>query len=399
MNTETDPEFDPFATDKAAGRGGLLAMVAWLGLLLALAVAAWNGWQWWLARTATNLGAQQQIALGSLEATQAELDRRLAELRARLEQVEQSGLETGLDDLAARISANSSVTGAHRERLESLEQEQAAQVQRTAALESALAALVVRGEAPSRRLELAEIDYLLRTASERLQLFADTASAERALALADAQLQAIDDPLYTPVRRQIATARMQLQALPVLDTLALNETLASVQARIPGLPLKGDLARALPGGERPGSESDTTQASIWQRFKASLAGLVTVQRRSPEQALVSINDQQYLRQGLWLQLESARLALMRRDAEVYDQALNRALAVLEQNFATGAEPVGRVQAELRALLQAPLARELPDISGPWAELQRLNRVRAPQPAAADDGPPQEIALPEPDQDG
>lgn len=388
-----------------------MALVAWLGLLLALAVAAWNGWQWWLARAGADLGAQQQVALGSLEATQAELDRRLAELRARLEQLEQSGLQAGLDDLEASISANSSVTGAHRQRLERLEQGQAEQLERTAAMETALAALVVRGEAPSRRLELAEVDYLLRTASERLQLFGDRASAERALALADAQLQAIGDPLYTPVRRQVAAARMSLKALPALDTLALNETLTSLQARIPGLPLNGDWANALPGGDPQASDPDDPQAGIWQRFKASMAGLVTVQRRSPEQGLVSINDQQYVRQGLWLQLETARLALMRGDAGVYEQALDRALTVLEQYFATGASPVNRMQAELRELMQAPLARELPDISGPWAELQRLNLVRAPRPAADQAGLPQEseqadeqatgqeTVPPNPDEDG
>ena len=46
-----------------------------------------------------------------------------------------------------------------------------------------------------------------------------------------------------------------------------------------------------------------------------LSSLVTVRRRVrlKTSRLLSLDDMDYLRQGLWLQLESARLALMRND--------------------------------------------------------------------------------------
>ena len=60
-------------------------------------------------------------------------------------------------------------------------------------------------------------------------------------------------------------------------------------------------------------------AGWWESFKQTLSSLVTVRRRVPEdRSMLTLEDKDYLRQGLWLQLESARLALMRNDSAVYN---------------------------------------------------------------------------------
>ena len=61
-------------------------------------------------------------------------------------------------------------------------------------------ALVVRGESPRQALDLAEVEYLLRSATERLALYGDVRTADQALMLADQQLEALDDPVYLSVR-------------------------------------------------------------------------------------------------------------------------------------------------------------------------------------------------------
>lgn len=398
MNTEseTEPEFDPFENEKPARRRGGTA-VAWLALLLALLAVGYNGWQWWLARGESENDAQYQAAISGLQSSQSALERQLTRLKERADALEQSGIESDLDALEARIRSNSSASGAHLQRIESLEQADGARAERLASMENALAVLAVRGESPARRMEMAEVDYLLRTANERLQLFGDQRSARTALHLADEQLRIIDDPLYTPVRQQIAAVSQQLVSLPVIDTVTLNAQFNQLQSRIPTLPLQGEWRSPLSESDTaPGDESGQ-DASLWQRFKSSMADLVTVQRRSDDQALVSIEDQAYVRQGLWLQLESARLAVMRRDGEAYSQALERAQAALDQFFEPGAEAVLSAQDAINDLLRVPLQLELPDISAPWAELRRLNQVRAPLPSAEPEQPPAlETAPPLPD---
>jgi uncharacterized protein HemX len=399
LNTETDPEFDPFANEKKSGGSSkLTTAVAYIAFFLIMVFGGINVWEHTQQRNAADTNDSLQRSVSSLQTTQDALQRRLAQTTEQLEAAQGAGLEAELEALKVEISGASSINGAHLQRIEVLEQALQAATERLQASENALAALAVRGESPARRMEMAEVDYLLRTASERLQLFADQRSAARALALADAQLLAIDDPLYTPVRQQIAIALNQLEALPDIDGVALNAAISALQESVPALPLRGQWGSQPLASAPQAAEAGVAEPGIWARFKATLAGLVTVQRRNPEQALVSIGDQQYVRQGLWLQLESARLALMRRDHEAYVAALDRARDVIGQFFAEQAPAVLDARAAIAELLDAPLQTPLPDISAPWAELQRLNQVRAPQaprPAARPAPEPVAGSAPEP----
>ena len=117
-------------------------------------------------------------------------------------------------------------------------------------------------------------------------------------------------------------------------------------------------------------------AGWWESFKRTLASLVTVKRRVPEdQTLLSLDDKDYLRQGLWLQIESSRLALMRNDSSAYVGSLERVSDTLEQFFHNGSSAVQEVLIEVETLKQVSIAPEMPDISGPWTQLRQLRDSR------------------------
>ena len=142
-----------------------------------------------------------------------------------------------------------------------------------------------------------------------------------------------------------------------------------MQSKIPGLPFRGEV-EAPPQADLP---EDT---GWWQSFKRTLSSLVTVRRRVPEdQSLLSLDDKDYLRQGLWLQLESARLALMRNDASVYTGSLQRVNQTVEQFFHNGSSGVQALLLEITALKQVDIAPEMPDISAPWTQLRQLRDSR------------------------
>jgi uncharacterized protein HemX len=90
-----------------------------------------------------------------------------------------------------------------------------------------------------------------------------------------------------------------------------------------------------------------------------------------------------VRQGLWLQLETARLALLREDDAAYQAALARAAATVDQYFDRDAARVERFAAQLRQLTDVELNVEWPDVSEPWTRLQGIRSVRgsAPMPDA------------------
>jgi uroporphyrin-3 C-methyltransferase len=91
--------------------------------------------------------------------------------------------------------------------------------------------------------------------------------------------------------------------------------------------------------------------------------------------LLSLDDKDYLRQGLWLQLESARLALMRNDTSVYSGSLDRVNDTVEQFFQNGSSGVQALLLEVAALKQVNIAPEMPDISAPWTQLRQLRDSR------------------------
>ena len=91
--------------------------------------------------------------------------------------------------------------------------------------------------------------------------------------------------------------------------------------------------------------------------------------------MLSLDDKDYLRQGLWLQFESSRLALMRNDATAYAAALDRVTATLEQFFHNGSSQVQALLLDVAALTQMNIAPEMPDISAPWTQLRQLRDSR------------------------
>jgi uroporphyrin-3 C-methyltransferase len=149
----------------------------------------------------------------------------------------------------------------------------------------------------------------------------------------------------------------------------LSAQLAALQAEIPGLPFRGEM-------ETPAAPELTGSSGWWASFKQTLASLVTVRRRAPEEpSLLSLDDMDYLRQGLWLQLESARLALMRNETSVYTGSLDRVNDTLGQFFKTDSFEVQSLISEIEVLRTVNVTPEMPDISAPWTHLRQLRDSR------------------------
>jgi uroporphyrin-3 C-methyltransferase len=383
-------EFDPFAHDpEKKARRSAGGVVAWLALLLAAAAAGLSGYQWWLERVAgSEADNRQAVMVQELRQSQARLGQSLDSLESRVAAVEQddgsaeiTALNAEFASLRGRVAEIGLESADGSAAIEAVEAAMLGLQQRIAGLEASVAALAVRGDSPGKRMDLAEVEYLLRLASERLQLFGDPGSADRSLALADERLAALEDPLYLPVRQRIAGARQALADVPVPDTVLLSGRISNLQRAITTLPFPGERPVTPP---EPGPDEEQ---GLWSRFKRTMAGLVTVRRKVAEDAvLLSLEDKDYVRQGLWLQLESARLAVMRADATTWTSSLQRAGDTLLGMFDRQAPQVERASAEIDALLATPIVGERPDISAPWAQLRLLREGRSDTEAPASEIP-------------
>jgi len=371
-----------------ARRGSGLAALA---LLLALGALAGTAWLWWQDR-GTAGQAQQRLADETLrlEAADSSLEQKLDRLRQELDAVRaenygqalarmQEGVEAEgarLADLANSIEEQLAVT-------RSLQAATDAMHARLLAAETALERGASPGPDAAAKLDLAEVDYLLRLASERLKLFGDVAAADQALALAEAHLAALDNPSWLGVRQEIAAARRALAQVELPDTVTVAAELDALQARIPALPFPAATPSAT-GAAEPADDS------WWARLKGTFASLVTIRRTSEDDATLSLEDEDYIRQRLWLQLEMAHLALERRDQRGFDAALTRARETLERWFDPANAAVQSAQQVLEGLAALKIEAELPDISAPWNSLRALRGAAetvdsAPSEASADAG--------------
>jgi uroporphyrin-3 C-methyltransferase len=356
-----------------ARRGGALAALALLlALLLSFGALAVSAWLWWQDR-GTAGQAQQRLADETvrLEAADSGLETKLDQLRQELDAVQAENRGQALERLQQSVQADRArldeLAGSMEEQLalaRSLQAASAAMHARLLAAEAALQRVAAPDLDAAAELDLAEVDYLLRLASERLKLFGDVAAADQALALADAQLAALDNPSWLGVRQDIAAARQAVARVERPDTLAIAAELDGVQAQIAALPFPG----AAPSAAAP---DDATEEGWWARLKGTFASLVTVRRTAADDPTLSLEDEDFLRQRLWLQLEMAQLALMRRDQPAFAAALARARQTLEGWFDPADDAVQSAGQALDRLAALRIDADLPDISAPWSSLRAL----------------------------
>lgn len=371
---------------KPASSGKAIAILA---LLISVAATAATGWQWWQTYQGNPEAAKQSESLARLQTTQQQLGQTVASFEAQLQSnaapvsaAEFSELARRLEQSRGTLEQLQGQAGEDQATINALQGSVRSLEQRLSTNESGLLNVAASTQNSSVELDIAEVDYLLRVANERLQLFADPVAADLALQAADMQIEAMDDPMFLSVRQRIASARQTLAAVPRVDRVQLSASISDMQSQLPGLQFRGEEAVQ----EAPLLADD---AGWWESFKYTLSSLVTVRRRAPEdESMLSLDDKDYLRQGLWLQLESARLALMRNDSSAYTGSLDRLRGTVEQFFHTGSAAVQTLLLETTKLQQVDIAPAMPDISAPWTQFRQLRDSRrllqSTQPVASED---------------
>ncbi|QFT86581.1 Putative uroporphyrinogen-III C-methyltransferase [Halomonas sp. THAF12] len=318
-----------------SGKGGSKAGAVALGLVILLgAGGAYFGWQVW-----QRLDAQQQslAALPEQPATQGELD----DLASRLESG-QSERESAISDLRSEFSDyRGSVDDALDRVLEDLASEQ---------------------QTDERDWLHAEAAYLLRLANQRLQLERDVEGAMALLRTADARLREADNPALLPIRRDIASELAELEAVPRVDRTGLYLALNAQQEQIAGLPLAQDIEEIAANSTIEEAPSGGWQQQL-SRFGEELQELVTVRQHDEAlEALITPEQESYLRQSVRLILEQAQLALLKEEQELFDASLDKALTLIDGYYDTDDEGVQSVMSRLEELQGRTIRPELPDIS-------------------------------------
>jgi len=242
---------------------------------------------------------------------------------------------------------------------------------------------------------LSEIEQVLSTASQQLQLAGNVQGALIALQNADRSLSRSDKPQFITIRRAIARDIDKLKALPQVDQAGIALRLDNVISQIDNLPLLADEKPAEPiapsrvnppakAGKGAAAASATVPeqelplgrrvVETWRNWShemwddmRQLIRVRTVDR--PEALMLSPGEAYFVRENLKLRLLNARLALLSRNEGTFRDDIGSAQQTLARYFDTKARSTQSVQGLLRQVQANNVTIEVPDLS------ESLNAVR------------------------
>lgn len=105
--------------------------------------------------------------------------------------------------------------------------------------------------------------------------------------------------------------------------------------------------------------------------------------------LIAPEEEFFLAQNLALQIEAARLAVLREDGAIFQDSLNMALEWIDSYFETGDERVAKVVDELRTLQKVELHPYVPDVSRVSRAFKEVMDTRQPLKTMPDSVPDQD----------
>jgi uroporphyrin-3 C-methyltransferase/uroporphyrinogen III methyltransferase/synthase len=247
---------------------------------------------------------------------------------------------------------------------------------------------------------LSEIEQVLSTASQQLQLAGNVQGALIALQNADRSLSRSDKPQFITIRRAIARDIEKLKALPSVDQPGIALRLDNVIAQIDSLPLLSDekpaepiaptrvnaAGVATPGVATPGARAAGQPAApanpglgrrvadTWRNWSHEMwddiRQLIRVRTvDNPDALMLSPSESYFVRENLKLRLLNARLALLSRNEGTFRDDLNSAQQMLVKYFDTKARSTQAAQALLRQVQANNVTIDVPDLS------ESLNAVR------------------------
>lgn len=361
---DTEPEILAPAERRSNGGG-----VAWLALLVSFAAfsaVAYTLYQDWRAQQAVDLSS------GNLEASIKNLSDRIDATNA------------ALADSGAQFNALDEADAESDSAIDALQLELADIDERLRLLnslpirvgntEAALASLQGVSDGARDNWLLGEAEYYMQLANAQLQLAGNPELAALALGMADERIAQLANPALTNVRIALADEVALLSGMQTTDVEGITLKLASIARVVETLPLRPidrieDEAPAEP-------EADMGPLDrAWSKFKGATSEMI--KHRTTDETvmpLISPEAEYFLRTNLALQMQTARLALLRGERQVYETSLTDSAEWLRTYFDASSSQVAAALETISELQGAMLAGETPDISESLRLLRRHTSV-------------------------
>ncbi|MBE0483776.1 MAG: uroporphyrinogen-III C-methyltransferase [Bacterioplanes sp.] len=347
------------SNDQPRARRGVMAWL--LSLVMIVAAALAGAWFW----------QQQQIALSQQQQHSHDLQQQVQDLYDQLAQQQQA---------QQHVQQQLSLTQQQQfsdwqARLDRMAQQLQNQSERLSAVTGA----------ERQDWQLAEAEYLLRLANQRLQYEHDVRSALSLLQAADAIVLETRNPRFDSVRALLAEEMLRLTQLPHVDTLGALHRIQALQNQLRSLnwSLPNTLKQA-----PPVIHDDVTDSAPWyqillRNMQAVVSSMIRIQRHDETfQAPLSQEQQYQLQQTLFLMLEQAQVALLRKNDVLFQHSLARVTQWLDAYLLIEDDNSRAIRHSLSELSNWTVTQETPDISASLQQLRRLQEQARQRPVRA-----------------
>ncbi|AQQ66430.1 hypothetical protein Mag101_01285 [Microbulbifer agarilyticus] len=250
------------------------------------------------------------------------------------------------------------------------------------------------GNASREDWQLAEADYLLRLANQRLMLEQDSRSALGLLQEVDKIIRDVDMPDLYGVRQQLSRDITALKLVENVDREGLYLRLRALEEQMVKLNIQPQFDLAKRDAAVIQQQNDNPEIgeahfrSSWDNFLNFLKGSVRIRDGEVDPVLLSPQSETRFRQSLRLNMEQAELAVLRADDTVFKDSINHARQLL-LDYGVDNPQRQVILRELEELAQEKVKVELPNLSASQTALRnyidKMHKVSSGQTPDNDNG--------------
>ncbi len=219
---------------------------------------------------------------------------------------------------------------------------------------------------------IAEVQYLVRLASQKLLVSRDTLSAAQLLREADQLLFELGYPEARPARAALASDVLRIEAIDQIDYQGIYFRLSGLIRLVGDMPLPEIQSIA----EDPAAEEENPSGwrGWWRSLLRQLDRFVIIRSADSTQGRMLGSAQAALEKTrIQVLLHEAQLALLSGQQDIYRDSLNQAAQLSESFFATGNNR-GNLIRQLDVLAAEPVTLDAPDIAQSLRAVEQLTET-------------------------
>ena len=389
VNTKTSSE-----TSQVKDRSEKARIVSWLALLLS-GLALCVGIAVWYLTAVGNVGQQEARfnlitqRIDEFDAAQSNNNNALSQLQNQLVQTRAVQNEF-IEQKSATQQAINAQADDYRQKIDTLA--------------DALAKLRAEQGRDTEARTLAQAERLILMANQRLQFGGQFAGgqilAKHALQDADALLHKLSDPTLNSVRQLLGMEMSALAKVTPVDTVGVLNTLSALSSGLENLALAGDIVvpekpaqksnvDASTDSKQPVSTQADTVSSLgrldrymqsiadaFASFLSSMSDLIQIEKNGkPVKPIMSAEVRQMTYQRARLMLDSAQIAFIRQQSELYRDRIQATHSWVQESFAQDTDETKRWLVRLDDVGLILPQSNLPDISESLKAIRNIIKNR------------------------